>query len=260
MLVLENKIFHQQNNPFADYKAYAEKSFSEKAHKLYVVLSPEGRVPEEHKDWQGISYVDLIEKLKEKMAGLFFQHQVNKWFVFLRDFILNLEQVMTDLKKVPDEYIGFFLNNLSNLNVINEEKNRAMQSLQVELHASLQEQFPEKPIIYKLETWYGFPALRFYFEGMQDKSPVVLFFDGRKENAFSIWFYVCEIKNDEQRTAADKAMDFFGKSDNYWDESHKTIRGYSKDIPNIEIVTMKEMLKDMLVRLDYFEKEVRPKW
>ena len=260
VVVIENKIFHDVNNPFDRYMAYVNEKFSSKKHRYFVVISPEGLPPVGFQGWIGVSYSALIEKFRNAIGGIFLNQKPDKWLLFFRDFIINLEQVVEDRQDAPKEAIAFFLDNLSVLDRMVNEKNRAMQFLQGELYASLREKFSDKYLLYKMETWYGFPALRFYFDGMINKSTAVLFLDGRRGEGFGVYFYVCGIRSDAQRKDTDKAMEFFSDIGQPWDEQNKTIRGYCRYLPDTEIVTMEKMLAEVLERLDYFEREVRPHW
>ena len=56
VMVLENKIWHQQNNPFTDYEAFLTKHNPGKQ-KLSVVLSPSGKSPA---GWYGVAYNDFL--------------------------------------------------------------------------------------------------------------------------------------------------------------------------------------------------------
>ena len=103
-----------------------------------------------------------------------------------------------------------------------------------------------------METWYGFPVLRFYFEGERNIKTLVLFLDGRKDEQFCVQYYVFGINTDEKR----KTADTYFKSDGYvkvWDESSNTIRGYRTLLPDHQIQTMKELVARKLALLDKFD-------
>lgn len=89
-MVLENKIWHQLNNPFNDYSGYLEQKHPDKKPFL-VVLSPEGLAPA---GWTGISYSMFISVLSPGLGMACITSPLNKWQVLLREFILHLEALM----------------------------------------------------------------------------------------------------------------------------------------------------------------------
>lgn len=256
VLALENKIFHEQNNPFDDYKAYVDNWRGQKQG-YCVVLSLDGQAPE---GWHGVTYAELIFKLRENIAPLLLKNPVNKWSIYFRDFLLNLEQTVTNVHKVPDETLNFFLEHLDDLDAINKMKDQTVQSLQNDIHSWLQESLGDETLRDKRETWKGFPALRFYREGQYENSSAVLFLDGRGGSHYCVQFFICSIGNDAQRAQADEIGLSFPDIQTSWDEYKKTIRGYSRPLPSIDVGTMKVMLKEVLEKLSYFEREVRPSW
>lgn len=107
VIVLENKIFHAQNNPFDDYQDYVIKHYSGKT-PLLLVLSPSGTA-EGRDDWQGVSYLNLIDALKQKAADAFMNRPMNKWLILFREFILHLEQLMKGTPDLPAPTVEFIL-------------------------------------------------------------------------------------------------------------------------------------------------------
>ena len=95
VMTIENKIWHDQINPFDTYRDHIYKKYKKKSVYEFVVLSPSGTVTENAKDhWQGISYEKLVASIKsEKIPSQNFTDQpFNKWPIMFRDFILNLEE------------------------------------------------------------------------------------------------------------------------------------------------------------------------
>lgn len=255
VLVLENKIFHDQNNPFDDYVKYATDNFQGKRH-YYVVLSPQGTAPA---GWQGISYPGLLSNMRSVLSGVFYDLPVSKWMVLLREFILNLEQIMDDSKSVPISTVEFFMEHLSDIESVVTRKNDAMKSFQIDLHKWLQEQRPNDSVQYKWDSWHRYSALRFYFDGMYDLSSIALFLDGRDGKGFRLNWYVQNIQNDEQRAQADAFMSAAGNNKPE-DEDRRRIRCYSKPVPAGNIDNMKLMLKEAMEKIREFDKSVRPGW
>ena len=85
-LLIENKVFHWQANPFEDYEAHA-KQLRKPA--IFSILSPDGTSIKEN--WTGISYKKYCQALRERMAAIFFDAPISKWQIFAREFILHME-------------------------------------------------------------------------------------------------------------------------------------------------------------------------
>ena len=76
VMVIENKIYHDKNNPFAEYENFVLKQNSERFQEkkaLFIVLSPDGSVPKKWTRWNGVSYHTFICSLKDKLANYFIE-------------------------------------------------------------------------------------------------------------------------------------------------------------------------------------------
>ncbi len=108
LMAIENKIYHNQANPFKEYEAFINQkiehdSFTEQQ-PIFVLLSPSGKVaqPEIHKHWSGISYPELIAEIKNRLKDHFYDKPFNKWVIILKDFLLHLENIMSKDKVSSD--------------------------------------------------------------------------------------------------------------------------------------------------------------
>lgn len=88
MMLIENKIYHWQANPFLAYKEHFTK-LNGGFEPLMVVLSPDGKASE--KEWLGASYEDYCKNLKEGLGDALFDRGYSKWVVLARELILHLE-------------------------------------------------------------------------------------------------------------------------------------------------------------------------
>lgn len=113
LMAIENKIYHNQANPFEEYESFINKKikndcFTEQQ-PLFVLLSPSGKVaqPKINKLWCGISYPELITEIKTRLKDHFYDKPFNKWVIILKDFLLHLENMMTKetLSSEQDEFI-----------------------------------------------------------------------------------------------------------------------------------------------------------
>lgn len=254
VMVIENKIYHQQNNPFETYERHIKKQFPSKT-PIYVVLSPNGGAPE---GWISLRYPLLIDSLKENLAQAFISQPLNKWFVLLREFILHMEGIMTG-STMPKETMDYVLANLHEINQAQNLKQKVVSALQQELLQVLQHHFPDEKIDTKIHHWHGYPAIRFYFESWDTKSNVVLFLDGRKDKAFCINYYAYGMANQAQRDQADASLkeEDCGKP---WDEASETIRCYKAHFDVFDKSIAAQRLIHKLSILDDFETNVRRQW
>lgn len=256
VMVIENKIYHQQVNPFNTYKQHIDSSneFKEKQ-SLYVVLSPDGKAPN---GWLSLSYPILLDSLRKKLASAFVDQPLNKWLVLLREFILHLEGIMSK-SNMPDETISYVLDNLSAIKEAEDIKQQVVSAYQKELLAKVQAAFPDEQVNAKLHHWHGYPALRFSFESWETKSDVALFLDGRKDKRFCINYYAFNIQTPEQATIADEVLKERDCSSS-WTEGSGKIRGYKSPYEFFDKDTAHEFLITKLGLLDHFETKVRSQW
>ena len=144
-MVIENKIYAAQNNPFKEYEQFVNDNYkttkendkTNEYKKFFVILSPKGKGINEN--WIGLSYEDFITKIEEKLGSEFILKPFNKWTVFLRDFILNLKQ-HTTREKMQTETLEFIGKNIEEvlkfeeiLEEQNKERNEKVKRLKVKL-------------------------------------------------------------------------------------------------------------------------------
>ncbi|MGL6315683.1 PD-(D/E)XK nuclease family protein [Vibrio sp. WXL103] len=257
VMVLENKIYHEQNNPFAEYEHVVVESrykerFSEKR-PIYVVLSPAGTVP--NANWQGVSYQALIQAIKSQLAELFVSQPLNKWTVLLREFIIHMESIMA-APILPKESIDFVLDNLSELRAAQKLQDSAIKALHQSLLLDLQQRL-DCELNSVVSSFHRYPAIRFAMKHWPTKSDVVLFLDGRKGKMFCINYYASEIKTDSQRAFADEHLK---ESDcgQPWNEAKQTCRCYKARLQNTSQEAMTDKLVQKLELMEQFETELRP--
>ncbi len=256
VMVIENKIYHQQNNPFKTYQRHIQTNnrFLSKI-PIYVVLSPKGSAPE---DWLSLNYTQLLDSLREKLAYAFIDQPLNKWLVLLREFILHMEGIMSG-STMPLETMDYVLDNLNELKKAQDLKQKVVSAFQKELLQQLQNAHPKQKIGTKLHHWHGYPAIRFNFDSWDTQSDVVLFLDGRKEKAFCINYYATDIINEEQRNHADGLLQEEDCS-NKWNESSNTIRCYRAKFDTFDKTIAFQRLSHKLSLMDKFETKVRSQW
>lgn len=80
VIVFENKIFHNANNPFDDYKAYIEQAYSME-NKYYILLSYKNQTAPD--GWGFVSIPNQFDKIIKNIPTECF----NKWDYFVLDFL-----------------------------------------------------------------------------------------------------------------------------------------------------------------------------
>lgn len=256
VMAIENKIWHQQNNPFADYEKYLETHHANKR-KLLLVLSPSGKAPS---GWCGVAYQEFLKRLSPKLGQAFVTTPFNKWLILLREFLLHLESLMT-VSDMPLETGNYVLSHLGEIQQIQDLKNRVVKNLQDQCVSYLEQHFSEQgfEIQTKIHTWFGYPALRFYFNHWETASDVVLFLDGREKQSFAINYYACGLNNESQ---LDEVKGALNQVDCIapWTEGNGTIACFKKPLKNTTPDTMFAEVARHLEMMDKFEKTIRTQW
>lgn len=252
VIILENKIYHQQINPFDDYESFVLEDqnltrFKDKR-VIYVVLSPTGEtIPS---NWHGINYPSLVSEFKAQLAEQFLSYPMNKWTLLFREFILHLESIMSQ-PTVNQETLDFVLNNLTAIKDIQLTKQQAINEYHQQIQIKLQHRLG-KDVTIRLNHWDGYPALRFALTMWEDTaSDVVLFLsDIKGSTSISIYAELCD---DYREDVADSFVlkDISGVE--RWLEKNAQYRGYRINVDSMNEDQIVECLADRLKELDGYE-------
>ena len=247
-MVLENKIFHNQNNPFDDYEACAVKRYGNKQ-LVYVVLSPSGNAPS---GWHGVSYPALVNALKGKLAACFISQPMNKWLVLLREFILHLEQLMTNGSEVSEQTSEFVLEHLDEIHNAQELKDRVISLLVDECKRYLETEFEGREVQTRVHHWSGYPAMRFSLTDWDTESDVVLHLSTEHERVVNA--YIFQLR--DQYLAAQEVL---AKEDcsRHWIEKSGTVAGFQTKLATTDKADMFAVVARRMKLVDLFEQEVR---
>lgn len=247
VLVVENKIYHTQNNPFEHYQSFIQTEQAQRfANKtpIFVVLSPEGeRAPD---GWHAISYKMLISSLKVQLAEQFIAQPINKWSLFLREFILHLESLMSQ-PTVHQQAIEFILSNLKVIKDLQQVKQQAINEYHQYLKAALQTRFGQD-IAIRLHSWGGDPALRFALSHWPDSPPDVVLHLSDNNTMTKVNVYavlgpgVSELKAD--------TFILTGQNAKRWIEGGGKYRGYCVEQPKMTNEQIIQFIYDRLLELD----------
>lgn len=210
VIVLENKIFHIQNNPFTEYEEFVTQDkfrFGNDKEAIFIVLSPQGKVTGANEKWNGISYECLIGKIKQHLSDHFINHPLNKWVILLREFILHLEGLlMSQSNTVENENIEFVLKNIDSIKGLQELKTLAINQWHQSLRTQLESRM-DNNIKINLQDWDGLPAMRFSCENWIDNdNDVVLFLSGNNNEHLIRYFALIASKGEDILKKADDAL------------------------------------------------------
>ena len=221
VLVIENKIYHHQSNPFKEYEQYIKNNYEGKE-AIFSILSPSGSSAS--KEWKPLSYKKFVEELKRNIGNILIDAQYSKWLVFLRDFILNLEQYAVrydmDLKA-----INFIEDNYQDVYEVVRLRESYISYLQETGLEKLKTLFPDQNFTTTIHNWKHGPAIRYYSESWVGKSNIVIQVSHREsDKGIGIYMYAYNI-SETYRTYTDEKLQ---KEHKAWTES-KTIRCYASN-------------------------------
>ena len=98
LIIVECKIYHEQNNPFDDYTSYGRQRITDNKKEderdknlVQIVLCLDGRIDDVIKNngWYGISYQKLVEAIEPHLSKALLDNPYNKWSLFAREFLLH---------------------------------------------------------------------------------------------------------------------------------------------------------------------------
>lgn len=244
VMVVENKIYHALSNPWDDYERYVMKQHPSKERYL-VLLSPTGDGAPD--GWVGVSYESFIVATKAALADTFISCPLNKWMVLLRDFLLHLEDIMSK-RDIPDETIKYVFDHLRELHNAKEIADNAIDQVNEVMRQFLESEL-STTVSASVNTWYGYPSLRFNLPEFNDAAKIHIFFDRRKGKETCIRVYLYGMTDMKHRKMADE---IFLESDSQWDEQNGDIRCYSDGIKDESIDALQNSAKIKLEKVREF--------
>ncbi|MFA6700856.1 MAG: PD-(D/E)XK nuclease family protein [Thiomicrospira sp.] len=215
VMVIENKIYHHQNNPFAEYENYAQTSHPDKE-AVFVVLSPEGKTPA---NWRAVSYENLINKINTRLGTYLTSNPCSKWVIFLKDFLLNLSQI-TVKTKMDNEAFEFIENNYLDVTNLFKLRNEYIETVQAQAVAQLKDLDGWSSVSTKIDEWGTGPAIRLYYNRSVSESNITI---NLNDQGHRIIVYVYH----KDRQSVKSSDTFIEKNHHNKDTESGTIRYYS---------------------------------
>lgn len=255
-LVLENKIFHGQVNPFSDYEKYAERNISNGERRLlYAVLSPSGKST--RSAWHGVSYSRLIGAIRRQLGQRLISQPLDKWQVFAREFLLHVENITVE-QTMDANSVNFVFRNFHQINKLSKLKDQVVDALDRKVLERLTTEVPGYQPYTRRHNWKNGPALRYASESWQTWSDVVLYLSGAREVMRpSIRVYLCDVTPE----LAERGKELFsGLPAEVWSEGkNDSILGLNWTLDEYNEQIVLDMVTEKMRLLMEFECEVRPR-
>lgn len=255
-LLVENKIFHGQVNPFADYEAYAQSELSDGERTLiYAVLSPSGTSV--GPAWYGLSYAQLIQATRQQLAQRMLTTPIDKWQVFARDFLLHLENITVE-KAMDANAINFVIEHLHQINKLTRLKDQVINALDGKVLDKLDAEVPGYERYTRRHNWKNGPALRYASNSWNTWSDVVLYLSGASSAIKpSIRVYLCDI--DEKLKDLGRQL-FMANETKMWLEKSGSILCFSWVLDHFDEQEVLGLIVEKMKLLMTFENELRPQF
>jgi hypothetical protein len=142
VLLIENKIGAPINNPLDSYEKYAKRYFPGRELHL-AILSPSGQTDPKFPQWKAVSYQDYCNALKSEFTKTVFDHPISKWQVFAREFIVHLENKLSNpAMTLKPEQTNFVEANLREIRDVKKLSDCYTAHLRRELSERLQKELP----------------------------------------------------------------------------------------------------------------------
>ncbi len=253
-MLLENKIFHGQVNPFVDYEAYAQREINDgERTMLYAVLSPLGNSV--RSAWHGLSYVQFIEATRQQLARRMLTNPIDKWQVFARDFLLHLENITVE-KAMDANAVNFVIEHLHQINKLTRLKEQVISALDGKVLDKLDAEVPSYQRYTRRHNWKNGPALRYASNDWKTWSDVVLYLSGASSTMKpSIRVYLCDV--DAKLHDLGRQL-FMGNETKVWSESNNRILGFSWVLNHFDEQEVLGLIVEKMKLLMTFENELRP--
>jgi hypothetical protein len=240
VIAIENKVYHDQINPFKEYETHVESLTSSNIPKnieielkdevekqaVFVILSPDGNVENASLNikWCGISFQQLVNEVKEQLQQHFFAAPFNKWCLVLKDFLLHLENLVNDSQQNSAQE-EFALCRLSEISQAWQLLKNTLQSVRQQAHIKL-EQHPELKgvLVSKKSSWFDLPTTILYSKDetievalFATDSPTDFVTEKDQLNAGKYIFIQIHIQTDDSQLELSSYNDIFaGKSYDKW--------------------------------------------
>jgi hypothetical protein len=150
VLLIENKVYHIQNNPFEDYEAHTQ-IIRGCVQRHFAILSPEGQSDAPAK-WKPVSYKQYCAALRKAFAQAVFDFPYSKWLIFAREFIIHFENELYNPMMTPEQ-LSLVERHLPEVEQIKKMSTDYKQFLLLELKNRLNDEVPGHQFETSEENW-----------------------------------------------------------------------------------------------------------
>lgn len=141
-LVIENKVFHDLDNPFDLYQEYARTTYTKKngysGNNKFIIIGIK-KPKKKPKNFKFISHESFCRNLKSKIIANFEQSERNKYHHFILDYIEAIEYMSnTKITQEKEELFHFISKNHEKLDYLLEQKRSILDVLKNKLNEILE--------------------------------------------------------------------------------------------------------------------------
>ena len=111
VIIIENKIYHELNNPLGEYWNSKKIPQVLEENKIGIVLSL-WKKNTNHENFINITHIEWLNKISENIKS-YEKEETLKYIIFLKDLHQNIKNLTNNMKK---EQIDFYKNNLEKVN------------------------------------------------------------------------------------------------------------------------------------------------
>jgi hypothetical protein len=252
-LVLENKIFHGQVNPFEDYERYAKTKLGENGRRvLYTILSPSGKSVKQ--SWHGLSYSQLIMAIRLQLGQRVMTQPLDKWQVFAREFLLHLENITVE-QAMDAKAVSFVFDHLHQINKLTKLKEQVINILDKKILDRLDVEVPGYQRATRRHNWENGPVLRYYSSNWSTRSDVALYLSGAKEQMtphVRVYLFAMTTELEERGRQL-----FFDNECKIWHENNRSILAIDWRMDSYKEDEVLSRVTEKMRLLMQFESEIR---
>ena len=202
-LIIENKIYHRQVNPFDKYENYAETL--NRRTKRFAILSPQGT--SERENWIGVSYESYLGLVGQRLSASFLKEPFSKWHLFAREFINHIQNELYT-PTMTHEQAAFVEKHGKQIEAVTNLVSEYRRFLQAIIRQALEASFPNTVFSTKDQKW----AIRCHCYDVWGESNLA--FWRRDDGKFSVSAYVYKL-SEAKKIEANKILSYM----DHWNES-----------------------------------------
>ena len=237
-ILIENKIRHHENNPFASYETYAKELEKTGKRVFKMILAPS--VGQSREGWSRVTYSDFLARLSTQLETRE-DHKPEKWLYFAKDFVLHFQQELY-LTPMTDDEISFVEKHHDLLKQAASLKTNYRKFMQDRLCSLATEATQSEEFYCKDHQW----ALRIYNHNWGDWN-VAWWYDDKNPLQLRLSIYLSKLSEEQVALAHEffPSNDFHynPKQQAWWTKAHHSTRAEAEADFLIIITSIADLLK-----------------